>query len=118
RGRRLFGHRQLGADRDPVEDQRHRPPSRARSHSLARRRDDSGGSTMNKPLRNIAIFCGLLIVALLIRDNWLQFVQADELKNDPDNRRVAIERYAQPRGNIIVDGKPVTGSTESKATDF
>ena len=73
---------------------------------------------MNKPLRNIAIFCGLLIVALLIRDNWLQFVQADELKNDPDNRRVAIERYAQPRGNIVVDGKPVTGSTESKATDF
>ncbi|MBA0052936.1 penicillin-binding protein 2 [Streptomyces sp. AJS327] len=73
---------------------------------------------MNKPLRNIAIFCGLLIVALLIRDNWLQFVRADELKTDPDNRRVAIARYAQPRGNIIVDGKPITGSTESPGQDF
>ena len=34
---------------------------------------------MNKPLRRISIFCGLLILALLIRTNWLQYVQADEL---------------------------------------
>ncbi|HZG05587.1 MAG TPA: penicillin-binding protein 2, partial [Streptomyces sp.] len=34
------------------------------------------------------------------------------------NRRVAIERYGQPRGNIIVDGKAITGSTETKGTDF
>ncbi|MFG3253960.1 peptidoglycan D,D-transpeptidase FtsI family protein [Streptomyces sp. NPDC048172] len=75
---------------------------------------------MNKPLRRIAIFCGLLTLALLIRDNWIQFVQADELKEHPKNRRVAIERYSQPRGNIIVDGKSVTGSTEvkGKVVDF
>ena len=34
---------------------------------------------MNKPLRRVAIFCGLLVFALLLRDNWLQFVRADEL---------------------------------------
>ncbi|MBQ0864448.1 peptidoglycan D,D-transpeptidase FtsI family protein [Streptomyces smyrnaeus] len=73
---------------------------------------------MNKPLRRIAIFCGLLVLALLVRSNWLQFVQADELKNDPKNRRVDIARYAQPRGNIIVDGKAVTGSTVVNGTDF
>ncbi|GAA2085531.1 penicillin-binding transpeptidase domain-containing protein [Streptomyces albiaxialis] len=75
---------------------------------------------MNKPLRRIAIFCGLLTLALLIRDNWIQFVKADELKEHPKNRRVAIERYSQPRGNIIVDGKSVTGSTEvkGKIVDF
>jgi len=73
---------------------------------------------VNKPLRRIAIFCGLLMVALMIRGNWLQFAQADELKNDKHNRRVAIERYGQPRGNIIVDGKAITGSTETKGTDF
>ncbi|MEU2712838.1 penicillin-binding protein 2 [Streptomyces sp. NPDC007205] len=73
---------------------------------------------MNKPLRRIAIFCGLLVLALLIRDNWLQYVQADKLRADPDNRRVIIERYANQRGDIIVDGNPITGSVETKHGDF
>ncbi|AGS70678.1 penicillin-binding transpeptidase domain-containing protein [Streptomyces collinus] len=73
---------------------------------------------MNKPLRRIAIFCGLLVLALLIRDNYLQYVRADQLSSEKDNRRVAIERYANPRGDIIVDGNPITGSVESKSGDF
>ncbi|WEH16722.1 penicillin-binding transpeptidase domain-containing protein [Streptomyces sp. VNUA24] len=73
---------------------------------------------MNKPLRRIAIFCGLLVLALLIRDNWIQYVKADSLKTDTKNRRVAIERYATPRGNIIVDGKAITGSATTKGTDY
>ncbi|MFJ3231403.1 penicillin-binding transpeptidase domain-containing protein [Streptomyces sp. NPDC086787] len=73
---------------------------------------------MNKPLRRIAIFCGLLVLALLIRDNWLQYAKADALRTDPHNRRVAIERYAYPRGDIIVDGTPITGSAEAKSGDF
>ncbi|WEO96397.1 penicillin-binding transpeptidase domain-containing protein [Streptomyces sp. FXJ1.172] len=73
---------------------------------------------MNKPLRRIAIFCGLLVLALLLRDNWLQYVKADSLRTAPDNRRVAIERYASPRGDIIVDGNPITGSVEAKSGDF
>jgi len=73
---------------------------------------------VNKPLRRIAIFCGLLVLALLIRDNWIQYVRADDLKDDTLNRRVAIERYATPRGNIIVDGEAITGSTTSKSSDF
>ncbi|MCG3043405.1 peptidoglycan D,D-transpeptidase FtsI family protein [Streptomyces fenghuangensis] len=73
---------------------------------------------MNKPLRRVAIFCGLLMIALMIRGNWIQFAQGDELRNDPKNRRVAIERYAQPRGNIIVDGKAITGSKATEGTDF
>ncbi|MFE1952188.1 MULTISPECIES: peptidoglycan D,D-transpeptidase FtsI family protein [Streptomyces] len=73
---------------------------------------------MNKPLRRIAIFCGLLILTLLIRDNWLQYVKADTLASDKDNRRVLIARYSTERGNIIVDGKPITGSTKTKGTDL
>ncbi|MFJ7987701.1 peptidoglycan D,D-transpeptidase FtsI family protein [Streptomyces sp. NPDC096351] len=69
---------------------------------------------MNKPLRRVAIFCGLLILALLLRDNWIQFVRADELNTHASNKRVQIERYANVRGNIIVDGKPITGSVDSK----
>ncbi|MGW3085969.1 peptidoglycan D,D-transpeptidase FtsI family protein [Streptomyces sp. NPDC001108] len=73
---------------------------------------------MNKPLRRIAIFCGVLVLALLVRTNWLQYVRADELNGNEHNRRVQIERYAHERGNIIVDGKSVTGSVETKDSDF
>ncbi|MBU7597864.1 penicillin-binding protein 2 [Streptomyces sp. P38-E01] len=73
---------------------------------------------MNKPLRRVAIFCGLLIMALMVRVNWVQFVQAEDLKNHEGNRRVAIERYAHPRGNIIVEGKSITGSAETSGSDF
>ncbi|MFB8176576.1 peptidoglycan D,D-transpeptidase FtsI family protein [Streptomyces sp. NPDC055966] len=73
---------------------------------------------MNKPLRRIAIFCGILVMALLLRDNWLQYVQADSLRTNTNNRRVAIERYASPRGDIVVDGNPITGSAEAKHGDF
>ncbi|MFI6437182.1 peptidoglycan D,D-transpeptidase FtsI family protein [Streptomyces sp. NPDC050759] len=73
---------------------------------------------MNKPLRRIAIFCGLLVLALLVRDNWLQYVKADTLREDTDNRRVLIARYATPRGDIIVDGKSITGHAETTSGDF
>ncbi|MGW1951204.1 peptidoglycan D,D-transpeptidase FtsI family protein [Streptomyces sp. NPDC001920] len=73
---------------------------------------------MNKPLRRIAIFCGLLMLALLIRANWLQYVQADELATDDENRRVLIDRYATERGDIIVGAKAITDSVESEGSDL
>lgn len=74
---------------------------------------------MNKPLRRIAIFCGLLVLALLIRDNWIQFAKADEYKDNAHNRRNLIERYSQPRGNILTaDGKPITGSKKTNGVDY
>ncbi|MGA5561867.1 peptidoglycan D,D-transpeptidase FtsI family protein [Streptomyces platensis] len=72
---------------------------------------------MNRPLRHIAVFCGVLVLALLLRATWVQFVQADELANDPHNRRVKIEAFSYPRGNIIVGGKPITGSVATSG-DF
>nr|WP_202447399.1 penicillin-binding protein 2 [Streptomyces sp. SID5468] len=69
-------------------------------------------------MRRVAIFCGLLVFSLLLRDNWIQFVRADTLKNDPHNRRVQINEYAKPRGDIIVDGKAITGSTVTAGSDF
>ncbi len=74
---------------------------------------------MNKPLRRIAIFAGVLIFALIARANWLQFVQADELQSDKSNRRGLIERYSHPRGDIIAaDGTVLTGSTKTESSDF
>ncbi|MEU1378413.1 penicillin-binding transpeptidase domain-containing protein [Streptomyces triculaminicus] len=65
---------------------------------------------MNKPVRHIAILTGALVLSLLVRATWVQFVRADELSNHEKNRRVAIASFSQPRGDIIVGGKPVTGS--------
>ncbi|MET9605040.1 penicillin-binding protein 2 [Streptomyces sp. NPDC006512] len=73
---------------------------------------------MNKPLRRISLFCGLLVLALLIRTNWLQYVQAEDLSTRKENRRVLIAQYATERGNIIVEGQPITGSTRTDSTDF
>ncbi|MFI9721648.1 peptidoglycan D,D-transpeptidase FtsI family protein [Streptomyces sp. NPDC052396] len=69
---------------------------------------------MNKPVRHIAIFAGILALALLAQVTWLQLVQAGELAEHKKNRRVDIRAYAQPRGNIIVGGKAVTGSRETE----
>ncbi|MEU7182887.1 MULTISPECIES: peptidoglycan D,D-transpeptidase FtsI family protein [Streptomyces] len=69
---------------------------------------------MNRPLRRIAVFCGVLVLALLVRVTWVQFVQSDSLANDTNNRRVKIEAYSYPRGNIIVGGNPITGSVATK----
>jgi peptidoglycan glycosyltransferase len=73
---------------------------------------------VNKPLRRVAIFCGLLVLALLLRVNYVQFVQADQLNSDKNNRRVAINQFAHPRGDIIVDGKAITGHTVTTGSDF
>ncbi|MFF8191523.1 peptidoglycan D,D-transpeptidase FtsI family protein [Streptomyces bobili] len=73
---------------------------------------------MNKPLRRIALFCGLLVLTLLLRDNYIQYVQADSLASDDENRRVNITRYATPRGDIIVGGKAITGSVENTSGDY
>ncbi|WP_171164070.1 penicillin-binding protein 2 [Streptomyces sp. I05A-00742] len=73
---------------------------------------------MNKPVRHIALFTGLLVLALLVRSTWVQFVQADELAHHDKNRRVKMAAYAQPRGDIIVGGKPVTGSAPTTGSDL
>jgi cell division protein FtsI/penicillin-binding protein 2 len=52
------------------------------------------------------------------RAHWLQFVDAAELQNDEDNRRLRIEAFAQPRGDIIVGGKAITGSQETTSGDL
>ncbi|MFD3731708.1 peptidoglycan D,D-transpeptidase FtsI family protein [Streptomyces sp. NPDC058632] len=73
---------------------------------------------MNRPLRRIAIFCGLLMLTLLLRANWLQYVEAGELAADDENRRVLINQYSTPRGDIIVGARAVTGSVAVEGADL
>ncbi|WP_441251131.1 peptidoglycan D,D-transpeptidase FtsI family protein [Kitasatospora sp. McL0602] len=65
---------------------------------------------MNKPIRRVSIFCLVLILALMVRTNWVQGVQADAWASNSHNDRNKYDRYAYPRGNIIVAGNPVTRS--------
>ncbi|MQS13169.1 penicillin-binding protein 2 [Streptomyces kaniharaensis] len=65
---------------------------------------------MNKPIRRVSIFCLVLILALMLRTNWVQGVQADSWASNPNNKRQLFDRYTHPRGNIIAGGQPVTKS--------
>lgn len=68
---------------------------------------------MIRYIRRAAAFCLLLLVALLLNAARIQVFEADSLDNNPANRRVTIDRYDQPRGNILVDGRSVTGSKDT-----
>lgn len=73
---------------------------------------------MNKPIKHIAVFVGVLVLALLLQATWVQFVRGDSLADDPHNRRVQIEAFSQPRGDIIVGGEAITGSEATPDSDF
>ncbi|WP_411077159.1 penicillin-binding transpeptidase domain-containing protein [Streptomyces sp. cmx-10-25] len=68
---------------------------------------------MTRYIRCAAALCLLLLAALLVNAGRVMVVEAGSLNDDPANRRIAIGRYAQPRGEIVVDGRPVTGSRDS-----
>ncbi len=71
---------------------------------------------MNRPIRNIAIACLVLFVALLLNINYVQFVEADSLNAKNGNKRVINEEFSRDRGAILVDGKPVAESVKSDDT--
>lgn len=68
---------------------------------------------MTRYIRHAAAFCALLLIALLGNATRVQVVQSDALDDNPANRRNAIVRFGQPRGDILVDGRPVTGSRDT-----
>jgi peptidoglycan glycosyltransferase len=71
---------------------------------------------MNRPIRNLAIACMVLFLALLINATYLQYWQADDLTSlskHPDNRRVLNAVFSEDRGAIVVRGKTVAESNKS-----
>ncbi|QGV78577.1 penicillin-binding transpeptidase domain-containing protein [Streptomyces ficellus] len=69
---------------------------------------------MIRCIRHAAALCLLLLAALLVNAVRVQVFQAPELDRNPANRRVVMARYADPRGDIVVDGVPVTGSKDTR----
>ncbi|MFJ4813218.1 penicillin-binding transpeptidase domain-containing protein [Streptomyces longwoodensis] len=68
---------------------------------------------MTRHIRYAAFFCVLLLAALLVNAARVQVVQSPAYDGNPANRRATIARYGQPRGDILVGGRPVTGSRDS-----
>ena len=71
---------------------------------------------MNKPIRNLAVACMLMFVALLVNVTFVQYWEADELTSlsaHPDNKRVRDAEFARERGAILVRGKAVAESNKS-----
>ncbi|MFE7028917.1 penicillin-binding transpeptidase domain-containing protein [Streptomyces sp. NPDC057621] len=68
---------------------------------------------MTRYIRHAAAFCALLLLALLVNAARVQIVQARAYDENPANRRHTIARYGQPRGDILVGGRAVTGSRDS-----
>ncbi|MGW0559208.1 peptidoglycan D,D-transpeptidase FtsI family protein [Streptomyces sp. NPDC003016] len=73
---------------------------------------------MNRTIRHASVSCLLMVLALLVRITWVQAYQGQALADDKHNRRDVIAQYAQPLGNIIVAGSPVTGSKRTEGGDL
>ncbi|MDJ1133099.1 peptidoglycan D,D-transpeptidase FtsI family protein [Streptomyces iconiensis] len=73
---------------------------------------------MNRTIRRAGTVTLLLVMALMVRLTWVQVVHGEALADSEDNRRNTIEQYANPFGDIIVGGKPVTGSKRTDDGDL
>ncbi|MEV6023583.1 penicillin-binding transpeptidase domain-containing protein [Streptomyces sp. NPDC052036] len=67
-------------------------------------------------IRRAAALCAVLLVALLANATRVQIFESARYGDNPANHRQAIDRYGRPRGDIMVDGRPVTGSRDTGGT--
>jgi penicillin-binding protein A len=65
---------------------------------------------VNRCMRHAAVFCALLLAAVLANTARVQVLQAGKFNGNPANHRIALARYHQPRGDILVGSQRVTGS--------
>ncbi|MCX7621294.1 MAG: hypothetical protein N2037_10675, partial [Acidimicrobiales bacterium] len=56
---------------------------------------------MNKQIRGLGVFLVLCYVALFVRLNQIQVVDAEKLNEDPLNARRVVQQFNRPRGLII-----------------
>lgn len=65
---------------------------------------------MNNPIRRLSLLVALLFCTLFIASSWIQFVQAQELRDKPGNRRTLLATYSRERGAILVAGEAIARS--------
>lgn len=68
---------------------------------------------MNKQIRRLGVFMGVLYIALFAMLNYVQVFAADDLNAHPSNIRPVLRDFTQPRGSIATaDGVVVARSVE------
>lgn len=70
---------------------------------------------MNRPIRRVTIFVGVLLLAVVLNLNWVQVIKADSLKDNSANRRTVLDQYKRQRGSIVLQGSgtPVAESVST-----
>ncbi len=65
---------------------------------------------MNSPIRRLAVVVAAMFTALLVAGSTIQYFLADELADQPNNRRTLLANYSRSRGAILVDTVPIAKS--------
>ena len=65
---------------------------------------------MNRPIRRVAVFVGVMMAALLLNISYLSIARTQALNEDLRNRRVRDAEFAQDRGSIMVGNTPVANT--------
>src|ERR1700709_1582736 len=55
---------------------------------------------MNRQIRRVTIFVGILLLAVVINLNWVQVVHGSNYRDNSANQRVALDEYKRQRGQI------------------
>jgi len=67
---------------------------------------------VNSPVRKVAIAALALFGALFLNVNYVQFVSAEKLAENKNNRRLVLDRYGRERGAILAGNKPIATVVE------
>ncbi len=68
---------------------------------------------MNRPIRKVSIAVAVLFLALFVNLNVVQVLQGSSYRDNSANRRVLLNEYSSPRGQIVVDGTAVAQSRKT-----
>lgn len=69
---------------------------------------------MNNPIRRLALVMAIMFCSLLVSSTWIQFFQAQELRDKPGNRRTLLATYSRERGQILVGNQAVALSQRTE----
>ena len=71
---------------------------------------------MNKQIRILAAVILLCYVAIFVKLNQIQVIEASEYNDRPENTRAQLRDFNRPRGDIVTaDGIPIATSEERRA---
>jgi peptidoglycan glycosyltransferase len=68
---------------------------------------------VNTPVRRVAIAVMVMMLMLLANLTYVQFIKANDYRNDPRNQRVLLSEYSRKRGQISAAGQVLAKSVET-----